>query len=641
MNKTGLKKIIAVVIVIFELWAIFTGTIEPRIRMGVVLSLVLSFYFLTSMPSDKLSEKMKKFISITNVIFVGLSFLFVCYFLVESERIITRWPQVDQLHSIDILVGSVLILLTLEATRRLLGCQLTMIGAIGLAYIFLGHYLPGNFGHRQFQFSGAIDQLVFTRHALFGSPMDVASSYVFMFIIFGQFFGTSGANIFFFKLAKAAGQRLQGGAAQVAVIAAALFGTINGSPSANVVTTGSITIPTMMKSGFKPEFAGAVEAVAGTGGAMLPPIMGTAAFLMVEMAGVPYKTIIAASAFPAILYYAVLMFSISLRARKGNIQNATADASGETAGKLMFLKDVYYFIPLVVLVILILQGRSLSFTAVSATILTIGISCIKKDTRIGFKQLLESFYQLTRAVTTIVLACATAGLVVGALMLTGLGGKIAHLIIAFSGQIPILALIFTGLLCVILGMGMPVPAAYTLTAALAVPSLYPLGFSPLPTHLFIVYYASLSAITPPVAVAAFAASGICGADPNKIGWLAVRLGITGFILPLVFILNPALLFQDFGADILQNTGVILGTTVGLLCLACVFENYLLGNLKIWERIILLLAACALLLNSGWIYMLFGIAIVAAVLLHQLYTLKYKSREGMDNGISTVRSKQNP
>jgi TRAP transporter 4TM/12TM fusion protein len=628
-----IAKVLSIVLVIFQVWAVFSGDIEPRIRMAVFLAIVLALVFLNVPVSKKLSGMKKKIGSISDMFFVVLCLLTAIYFIAETERLVTRWPQVDPLYYGDIIVGILLIVFTIEGTRRVLGNSLTVVGIVALLYIFLGHLIPGTFGHRPYDFTPTLDQLVFTTHALFSSPLAVATTYVFMFIIFGQFFGDSGAGVFFYKLAKAAGSKLVGGPAQIASIASALFGSINGSPASNALMTGSFTIPSMIKFGYSPVFAGAVEAAAGTGGAMLPPVMGTAAFLMVEMADIPYMNIIIAAAVPGILYYVVLMYSIYLRAKKINlIATRTPDHEAYESVGTVFLKGSHHFLPLVLLVILILMGLSLSLVAGISCLATIALSWSKKSTRIGFKGIIDGFVQCARASLMIGMACATAGVIVGALSLTGLGGKIAHVIISFSGSIPFLALFFTAVLCVILGMGMPVPAAYSLTAALAIPSLYPLGFQPLPTHLLVVYYSSLSAITPPVAVAAFATASISKASPNAIGWQACRLGLAGFILPIVFVYQPWLLLEGFSKAPLYSTFMILISVVGLLAVCNVFEGWLLSRLNLWQRAILVVSSILILVPSGIYITLLGGALFLGILIHQLLARRVQEKRELTKGI---------
>ncbi|MEW6662773.1 MAG: TRAP transporter permease [Bacillota bacterium] len=575
----SIVSLVAIGTSLYQIWSSTFGSVQPLLHRSIHLTLILLLAFLIYTPHAFSSRKKiiwtDAFLSIT-ALMSGI------YYASQIERYLGRWPLVDPLTSFDVVAACLIVILVLEATRRTMGIILPIIALVFLAYALFGHLLPGFLYHRLLEPVDVLDQLVFTVNGIYSSPIAVASTFVFLFVLFGVFFANSGAGEFFYKFSLATAGRSPGGAAKVAIVASALFGSINGSPTANVVTTGSFTIPMMKRTGYSPLFAGAVEAVASTGGGMLPPIMGTAAFLMVEMAGIPYRDIAIAAALPGILYFLALGFMVHLRAKKIGLTGLSSEDIPPLGKTLQ--EGCQFFLPLIVLVVMLALGYTPSLTAVGGIIAVIIVSWFRKETRMGLKKIVMSLDEGARSAVVISMSCAVAGIVICGLMTTGLSGKIASLVLSFGGGMQLVALFITAILCILLGMGMPVAAAYALTAALAIPSLYELGVAPLPAHLFVVYFATMSAITPPIAVAAYAAAGIAGADPSKIGWAAVKLGIVSFIVPFMFVIDPSLLISVKTLG-LGTLWVIATSLLGVYSLSIALEGWLFKQMRFWEQVI--------------------------------------------------------
>jgi TRAP transporter 4TM/12TM fusion protein len=586
LTGTGARTIsvLAIITSVYQIWQCTFSTMQPLMHYAIHLALMLMLGYLVYTPCAGCDKK--RFAAPFDVFMAVVAIASGFYYASQVGWYIDRWPMVDELGMADVVAGIAIVLLVLEATRRTMGKVLPIIALLFLGYALFGHYMPGFLYHREIAAVDVLDQLVFTINGVYSSPIAVAATFVYLFVLFGSFFANSGAGDFFYKFSMAVAGRYPGGAAKVAIVASALFGTINGSPTANVVTTGSFTIPMMKRIGYPPLFAGSVEAVASTGGGMLPPIMGTAAFLMVEMAGIPYAEIALAAALPGIVYYLALGFMVHFRAKKEGLSGVDPKELPPLGKTLR--EGFQFMIPLVVLVVMLFAGYTPSLTAVAGIVAVVIVSWMRKDTRMGLAKILKALEDGAVSSIVITLSCAIAGVVIGGLMTTGLSGKIASLIMTVGGETQFIALLMTAALCTLLGMGMPVAAAYALTAALAVPSLYKLGIPPMAAHLFVVYFATLSAITPPVAVAAYAAAGIAEADASKIGWTAVRLGAVSFIVPFIFVYDQGLLIS--AATIGPGTLWIICTSIlGCYALSAASEGWLTGPLRHWQRAVLLVA----------------------------------------------------
>ncbi|WP_236692728.1 TRAP transporter permease [Aneurinibacillus tyrosinisolvens] len=502
------------------------------------------------------------------------------FMIVNSQRYLTRWPLADPLTPTEMILGVALLFVVYEATRRTLGFGMMVIVTILVLYAFFGHLIPGGFGHQPFSVMQFVDQMVYTGNGVFGTIASVAATYVFFFVLFGNLFSATGGGDFFYALSKAITGRVAGGPAKVAVISSGLYGSISGSPVADVATTGSFTIPAMKKVGYSATYAGAIEAAAATGGSMLPPVMGSAAFLMAEMTGIPYATIAMAALIPGLLYYFAMFLQIHFQAKKMKIQGYQGEELPTLWG---VMKNMGQFtIPILVLIWFLKEGFTPVTGAIAASIATILVSYFKKETRLTPNKLFKTLNDTVTRISPLISVCAAAGLVAGVIQVTGLGGKFSILIHALSNGNLFISLLVTMVICGIFGMGMPTPAAYVLTAVLAAPILIEQGVPVLQAHLFIEYYACLSAITPPVAVAAFAAAAISQSNPMRIGLLGSRLAIVGFVIPFMFIYQPGLLLMDSVAGIVTS---VITTLIGIVALSISMEGWFGKTISKGERIL--------------------------------------------------------
>lgn len=468
------------------------------------------------------------------------------YFILIREDLVTRITLLDPLSNYELLFGGLLLLLTLEATRRTTGAGLTSIVLLFLAYNLWGHHLPAPFGHGYIDFNSFIDVLMYTTDGVFGVPIQVTASYVFLFVMFGAFLTRAGGADFMFQLAAALTGKSPGGPAKIAVLSAGMYGTISGSPTADVATTGAVNIPIMKKLGYSSRFAGAVEVAASTGGAALPPVMGSAAFILAEYTAIDYRTVALAALIPALLYYLGVYMQVHFRALRQGMRGID-----DIQPVLETMKTGWVFVvPIAVICISLLMGYTPTYVAVFGSISLLVMSVFNQKTRMSIWSLIEGLGETTLRMLPVAGACAAAGLVIGGLTMTGLAMKGSTLILMVAGSGLLVILLVGALITIVLGLGMPTPSAYILAAMVVSPAFTAAGLPTLSSNMFLLYFALLSALTPPVAVAAFAAAAIAEEDAMKISTSAVRLGAMGFILPFLFIWNEALLFNGTVIEIL-------------------------------------------------------------------------------------------
>lgn len=561
-----LLKPFAALIALGIVW-VTTVQIVPIHAMTIVfLGLMLALTFLTT-GATKTSVRDR--VPVWDALFAAASIGISAYFWFHNDRIVTRITLLDELTTWDVLAGSGLLVLTLEATRRTVGPGLTAIVCAFLAYNLWGDLLPGLLGHGEIDYLHFLDILVFTTDGIFGAPIRVALTLVFLFSLFGTFLSRTGGGDFFFDAASAMSGRSPGGPAKIAVMSSGLYGTISGSPTSDVVTTGSITIPMMKKLGYSGAMAGGIEVAASTGGSILPPVMGSAAFIMAEFTGIPYTEIAIAAIVPAFLYYFCVYLQVHLNSLKHGITGL--DEVPKLAETMR--RGGMFLVPLIALVVALLMGYSPNFVAAAGTLAVIGVAMCKRETRLGLKAFYEILAEATLRIVPVVAACAAAGLVVGGLSMTGLGAKVTELIFLIAGTDLFLSLVVAAVITLLLGMGMPTPSVYILAAVLIAPALTKLGVPDMAAHLFLVYYASLSAMTPPIAVAAFAAAPIAAANPISVGFAAVRMSVIAFVVPFAFVYNSGILFM---AAPLQIALAFVAVTVAVACLCLATEGF-------WKR----------------------------------------------------------
>ncbi|WP_048709532.1 TRAP transporter permease [Microvirga massiliensis] len=580
----------------------FGWYVNREIALYLFLGAVLALAFLTT-TGNPMRPKNRSYWSWA----LALLALISCgYFIAMRPVHELRLPMIDELSPLDIAASIVLIVLVLEATRRCIGITLVALVLIFLAYAVFGDRLSGAFAHRGFSTQEIIDHLVFSTNGLFGPALDVAAFLVLVFVVFGALLDRFGGADFFYDVANSLVGRQVGGASKVATVSSGLYGSISGSPTADVVTTGSFSIPLMIRTGMSPTHAGAIESAASTGGALLPPVMGSAAFLMTDFTGIPYATIAISALIPALLYYLSVFLAVHFRAHREGMKPMSV---GETPSLVAVLRrDWLYLVPIGLLVWGVLSLNRPAFAGAIACASLIPLVILREKSPIAIvRAVLSGLSDGMRGMVGVGVACAIAGLVVGTLSMTDLTGKISSGLFSMSSGSPILTILTAAVVVIVLGMGMPTPAVYALSAVLAAPALISLGIDVLPAHLFIVYFASMSAITPPVAVAAFAAASIAKANPIKIAALACRVAMVAFILPFIFMYHPAL--------ILDGTVAAIVTTVGSIALAVVslnaaLEGYFLIRLDMVRRGLLLVAGALLIVPEHMTSIVGAICFVA-------------------------------
>ena len=568
-------------------WVFYCATIS---RLDV-LSITISFYagmlaisFLYVAPTTRADKSPWAL----DWILSGAALLIGAYFLWQSDVIAERITLFDPLTQFDIVAGLGIIGLTIEAMRRSVGLGLTVIVLLFMAYNLVGHLIPGAFGHGYIEVSHFLDVSIYTTDGLFGVPLRVAGTYAFLFVLFGSVMERCRGSEFFFDLASGLTGRSAGGPAKIAVISSGLYGTISGSPTSDVVTTGAITIPIMKRLGYGATFAGAVEVAASTGGSLLPPVMGAAAFIMAEYTGIPYREIALAAIIPAILFYLPIYIQVHLRAVKTGLSGLDEDQIPPLSRT--FRNGWLFIIPLIAISWSLLDGYTPSYSAIYGLIAVFAISFLRPSTRLGLNAIYKTLALAAVRMIPVAGACAAAGLVIGGITMTGLASKFSFLVFVIAGDSLYLSVLVAAGVTLLLGLGMPTPSAYILAAVLISPVMYKLGIAVLPAQLFLFYFAVMSALTPPVAVAAYAASAIANANPLQIAVNAVKIAVGAFVVPFAFLFNNALVLQGTPTEI---ASAFIFAAIGLAFIATATEAFLWRPLH-WAKS-LWLAGCGLLM----------------------------------------------
>lgn len=526
----------------------------------------------------------------------------------------------------DLAVAVVTMALLVEASRRAVGLPLTILSLFFLAYTRFGPMFPGLFAHRGFNWERIIIRMALTDEGIYGVTLMVSSSYVFMFILFGAFLSASRTSDFFNDFSLALAGKYRGGPAKVAVVASALMGSISGSAQANVATTGAFTIPLMKRVGYMPHFAGAVEAAASTGGILMPPIMGAAAFIMSSFLGIPYVKIMLAGVTPAVLYYIAIMFMVDLRAKKRGLTGLAP--SDIPSLKAAMLERGHMTIPLVVIIYYLVAGYTPLFSAFLGLFAILIVSSLKKSTRMSVKDMINALDEGTQSAAPVGISCAIVGFIVGSAGMTGLGQVIAMNIIMFAGGKLWAALILCMIAAIILGMGLPATPCYIITATIAAPALQQMGVPPLAAHFFAFYYGSMSAVVPPVALTSYTAAGLAGARPFKVAMAALGLALSGLLLPFFFVYNTNLLFVDFVlSTYLIDVAIAI---VGVFALSCGIIGMLRRDMPLWERVLFALSG-VFMVNPVREYRITSLAVfIALVAVHFFINKKGSSPDSAVN-----------
>jgi TRAP transporter 4TM/12TM fusion protein len=548
-----------------------------------------------------------------------LSVLCFVYLFIELDGLLFRTGAAPL--PMDVVVGTIGTVLVLDLTRRSAGLALPIIAVVFLLYCVVGPWMPGVLHHKGIDLS-MLFAFVYSMEGVFGPTTAVSSTYIILFITFAAFLQVSRVGNYFIDFSFAIAGRRRGGPAKVAVLSSALMGTINGTSAGNVAATGTFTIPLMKKVGYPPRSAAAIEAAASTGGQLMPPVMGAGAFIMAEITGIKYSQIMLSAALPSLLYFLAVYFMVDKESKRLNMRGLAAD---ELPRLGEMVRRAYMFAPLVILIGGLVSGYSVIRAGTLGLVSALIVSWLHAETRMGPRRILGALHLGAKGSIQLMAVCACAGIIVGVIGLTGVGLRFSSLILSIAGDSQFLALVFAMAISVLLGMGMPTTAAYAVAASVVAPGLIKLGISPLVAHMFVFYYAVISAITPPVALAAYAGAAIAGSDPMRTSVTAFIYGSAAFLVPFMFFYSPALLLQ--GGDWVQIAHYAFTALVGVYLLAASLQRWFLGLLATIPRLALLCAA-VLLVAGGLVTDLIGLGLAAAVALWQW------SRRGAETGVTT-------
>lgn len=593
---------IALAMALYHLWVGFSGPPDALVLRATHLGFALTLAFLGL---RRHKAGVSWWTRASDLLFAALVIAASAYPILSLDYIYSRFIYVDELRPADWVFGSILIILLLEATRRALGSALPITALLFLAYaVFVAKSDP----------AVLMEQLFLSTEGIYGIPISVSATYVMLFVMFGALVERTGTGRLFMDLALALTGHATGGPAKVACVTSALFGTVSGSAVANVMTTGTFTIPLMRRLGYRPAFAGAVEAVASTGGQLMPPIMGAAAFIMAEFLGVSYLQVTLWALIPALLYYVALFAAIHFESRRVGLAGLPREELPRLAEVLR--EHGHLALPLVVIVGMLVAGWSAPFAALSGIAAVVPTALLRASSRqhVTFNNIFEALVAGARNTVSVALACGCAGIVIGVITLTGVGLTFTSLVISIASDTLIVALMLTMLAGIVLGMGMPTSPAYIMQVALLVPALVKLGVVQEAAHLFALYFAVLSAITPPVALAVYAANGISGANLWDTGLAAVKLGLTGYIVPFMFAYGPALLLEGSWHEIVLATATAF---VGVVCLSAALTGYARAPLVMWQRLAFG-AAAVVLIKPGPLSDAIGAGLVLLALARDLF-----------------------
>ncbi len=610
---------------IFQLYTALFGTFPSTLQRAPHLGAALVLTYLLYPAFGKATKK----IPFYDYIMALLAVVCSAYHVFFYDELLLRSGMFTQ---VDIVISLIAVLLVLEAARRVAGPVIVCLASFFLAYALFGNHFPGFMSHSGLKLHRVVTMEWLGTEGILGSPIYVSSTFIFLFLVFATFLKASGVGDWMTNIAMSACGKQVGGPAKAAVVASALQGTISGSSVANTVSTGSITIPLMKKTGYKPEFAGAVEAAASTGGQIMPPIMGAAAFIMTEYIGCSYTTVALSACIPALLYFTGIFTNVHFEALKLGL---TGVADNEVQSVASLLKRGWYMIaPVVVIIYMLVSGRTAMRAALFGIIACIVIWCveiIRETHSFDVKGFLVKFIvgleQSARGAVAVAVTCGCAGIIVGVITKTGLGLKMAGGIVAMAGGSKILTMLFTMLCSILLGMGVPTTANYIIQATISAPALVALGVPGIAAHLFVFYFGIVADITPPVALAAFAGSGIAGSNPMKTGFNAARLGMAAYLVPYMFVLNPVMvLVRPEGME----TGLFVGKValsiataiIGMVGIATGMTGYFKTNCNIIERI-LLIGGGIMMVDAGVLTDGIGIALLLGIYLMQLARSKPK------------------
>ncbi|MFE4240661.1 TRAP transporter permease [Peribacillus butanolivorans] len=613
---------------LFQLYTAVFGVFTAQIQRTIHLGFALSLIFLLFPANRKKRQKGKFQIAWYDIILAVLSIGVGAYWPLFFEDLVMN---VGRLGTLDFAVGLVAILLVLEATRRAVGLPIMVIAIVFVLYGLFGQYMPGFLSHRGLTFERMVQTMFFSTEGILGTPLAISSTFIFLFLLFGSFLIRTGVGQYFNDLSTAIAGRRIGGPAKVAIFSSALQGTISGSSVANVVTSGAFTIPMMKNLGYKKEFAGAVEAAASTGGQLMPPIMGAAAFLMVEFIGngITYWDIAKAASIPAILYFSGIWIMTHFEAKRLGLRGLTKE---EMPSKKEVFGKIYLLIPIIAIVLLLMSNITVTHAALYSIVISVIVGFINKDVRMKFIDIIYALVDGARTALAVAAATASAGIIVGIVTKTGLGLKLANGLIDLSGGYLIPTLMLTMVAALVLGMGSPTTANYVITSTIAAPAIILLGVPDLSAHLFVFYFGIIADITPPVALAAFAAAGVSGGEPIKTGIESSKLAIAAFIIPYIFVLSPQMLMID--TTWMEVAWIVFTAMTGMIAIGAGVIGYWVRGMHWLERILAIVVGL-LLIYPETISDIIGLTTFVILL-----GLQYLRNRDKDNSSNILEHKQN-
>ena len=618
MEKTTkvVEKLVTVIAVIFALFSI----ILPLAKMNIMEArgLHLAFVFtLIALNECFLKSRKKSFGKLALLVILMAVGVAACVYIYDEARNLLLF-RIGAYNKTDLIMGSIIFFGVLLCTKKLYGWTLTLIVGFFLMYMIFGQYLPVSIGHPGVSFKRIIGNICLGTEGIFGSPLGAATSTVAIFVIFASFLEASGGFQLFMDIAMIGFRKVIGGPAKIAVISSSLFGCISGSAAANVAATGSITIPMMKRNGYENHVAGAVEAAASSGGQLMPPIMGAAAFVMAEILGVAYNKIMIAGIVPAICYYVAIFMSVDLYSRKHKLgimsENETSQYNNEDKGDL--LRRSLLLLPIILMFFLVgVVQWSGAKSALVCTIAVVVCAMPYKEHRFTLKKLIAALRDGGLGILAITIVCAASGVIIGVFTVTGLGLKLSSAIVSLAGGQLFPLLLLAMVASLILGMGVPTVAAYLILAILVAPSLVEFGIPAIAAHMYVFYFGIISAITPPVAMAAYVGAGIADAPPVKVGFTACKLALPAFIVPFILVYNPALILQ--GGNILATLQVVCSTLIGCFLCSMAMQRYFIRDLNWFETIALgVAAACTLIPEpiTDYVGLALGLIVMVPILI---------------------------
>lgn len=596
---------ICIAFAVFQLYTATFGVLDAHLQRAIHLAFGFLLIFLLYPGRKSWSRSSMNPLDVLLAIVGAASAL---YIVVNYQELVLRAGMNNET---DFVVGVIGTLMVFEAARRVVGWPMITVALFFMIYAFAGPYIPGIMAHRGVQVQELFDHLFFTTEGIFGTPMGVSSTFIYLFILFGSYLEATGLGKFFIDLANAIAGWAAGGPAKVAVLSSGLMGTVSGSSVGNVAGTGAFTIPMMKKLGYRPAFAGAVEAAASTGGQLMPPVMGAAAFLMAEFVGVPYFDVVKAAVIPALLYYIGVWLGVHYEAKKYGLKGTPREELPKFGP--LFMEKGHLALPLAVIVYLLVSGYTPMRAALAAIVLSIVCACLRKSTRIGFREIVQGLIDGSKGVLGVLIACATAGIIIGVVTKTGVGLKVATALLDLSGGQLLPAMFFTMVTSLILGMGVPTTANYVITSTIAAPALVQMNVPVLAAHMFAFYFGIVADVTPPVALAAYAGAGIAGANPMRCGVIAAKLAIAAFIVPYIFVLAPELLMIH--ATPLTITLSALTAIVGMWGVSVAMIGFCQNLLNLPQRVLFLAGGIGMII-PGHITDVVGVVCLIAAFMWQ-------------------------